>query len=69
MRRELFIDSLAFAKRFILEKGSRDVDLLCFNASELALSTIYLPEIISALKRRKKYFCTGLGNCEDSSFG
>lgn len=47
-----FLDSSAFAKRFIEEEGSEDVESLCFHASELGLSVICVPEIVSALNRR-----------------
>lgn len=47
-----FFDSSAFAKRYIQEAGSQSVDNLCTEASELALSIICIPEIISALNRR-----------------
>ena len=47
-----FLDSSAFAKRFIEEDGSEDVESLCFRASELGLSVICVPEIVSALNRR-----------------
>jgi uncharacterized protein len=47
-----FLDSSAFAKRFIEEDGSEEVESLCFRASELGLSVICLPEIVSALSRR-----------------
>lgn len=47
-----FLDSSAFAKLFIEEDGSEDVESLCFRASELGLSVICVPEIVSALNRR-----------------
>lgn len=47
-----FFDSSAFVKRYVDEAGSQEVDELCQSASELALSIICLPEIISALNRR-----------------
>jgi predicted nucleic acid-binding protein len=47
-----FFDSSAFVKRYVDEAGSQEVDELCQNASELALSIICLPEIISALNCR-----------------
>lgn len=49
-----FLDSSAFAKRFVDEKGSDKVEDVCAQASELALSTICVPEIISALNRRAR---------------
>lgn len=47
-----FFDSSAFAKRYIDEPGSQTVDELCMAATELALSIVCVPEIISALNRR-----------------
>lgn len=49
---KLFLDSSAFAKRFVEEPGSQEVEILCSQATELCLSVICLPEIISALNRR-----------------
>jgi len=48
----IFLDSSAFAKRFVEEIGSATVDALCAEATELALSILCAPEIISALNRR-----------------
>lgn len=47
-----FFDSSAFAKRYIEEPGSETVDTLCMAATDLALSVVCIPEIISALNRR-----------------
>jgi len=47
-----FFDASAFAKRYVEEPGSQDVDTLCMAATELALSVICIPEMISALNRR-----------------
>ena len=47
-----FFDSSALAKRYIQERGSEAVEALCQKASELAVSVICVPEIISALNRR-----------------
>ncbi len=47
-----FFDSSAFAKRYIAEQGSGEVDAICQNTDELALCVICVPEIISALNRR-----------------
>ena len=54
---KVFFDSSSFAKRFIEEPGSQEVDDLCQQASMLGLSIICLPEITSALNRkvREKY--------------
>ena len=49
---KLFLDSSAFAKRFVEEPGSQEVETLCSQATELCLSVICVPEIISALNRR-----------------
>jgi len=47
-----FFDSSAFAKRYIEERGSDEVDDICRATDRLALSSICVPEIISALNRR-----------------
>jgi predicted nucleic acid-binding protein len=47
-----FIDSSAFAKRYVDEAGSQEVNDLCAQSTELALGVICIPEIISALNRR-----------------
>lgn len=47
-----YFDSSAFAKRYVEEEGSDLVEQLCRNATELALSVLCVPEIISALNRR-----------------
>lgn len=49
---KIFFDSSAFAKRYVEEKGSEAVEQLCGDATELGLSVICVPEIISALDRR-----------------
>ena len=49
---KLFLDSSAFAERFVEETGSRQVEDLCAQATELCLSVICVPEIVSALNRR-----------------
>ena len=49
-----FLDSSAFAKRFVDEDGSDKVEDTCTQASELGLSVICVPEIISALNRRRR---------------
>ena len=47
-----FFDSSAFSKRYVEETGSKTVDEICFNTTELALSVVCIPEIFSALNRR-----------------
>jgi len=49
---KIFFDSSAFAKRYIEETGSDLVEELCFNATDLALSILCMPEILSAMNRR-----------------
>jgi len=47
-----FFDSSSFAKRFIEEEGSKEVDNICQETSQLGICVTCLPEIISALNRR-----------------
>lgn len=47
-----FFDSSAFAKRFIEESGSEEIEKICFDSESIAVSSICFPEIISALNRR-----------------
>lgn len=47
-----FFDSSAFAKRFIDEAGSDEIEQICSDSDSIALSSICFPEIISALNRR-----------------
>ena len=49
---KLVVDSSAFAKRYVQEEGSEDIDLFLQRASDLALCIILAPEIISGLNRR-----------------
>lgn len=49
-----YFDSSAFAKRFVEEVGSDKIEATCIKASELGLSSICVPEIISALNRRRR---------------
>ena len=45
-------DSSAFAKRYIHEPGSDEVDTLCQEATAVGLCILCVPEILSALNRR-----------------
>jgi uncharacterized protein len=45
-------DSSSFAKRYIVEPGSEQVDAILQNTSQLGLSVLCAPEIVSALNRR-----------------
>lgn len=47
-----FFDSSAFAKRYMEETGSNEIEKLCLETDSIALSSICFPEIISALNRR-----------------
>jgi predicted nucleic acid-binding protein len=49
-----FFDSSAFAKRFTEESGSAEVESLCEQATELGVSVICVPEILSALNRKQR---------------
>jgi uncharacterized protein len=54
-----FADSSALAKRYIADETSGDLEELLQNASNLAVSVLCLPEIISALcRRRREHFLT-----------
>ena len=47
----VFFDSSAFVKRYVREEGTDSVLLWCDQATELCLSGIALPEIVSAFCR------------------
>lgn len=49
-----YLDSSSFAKRFINEAGSDRVEATCAEATELGLSVLCVPEIVSALNRRRR---------------
>ncbi len=48
---KLFLDTSAFAKRYVAEQGSAKVMALCQKADNLVVSVICLPELISTLSR------------------
>jgi uncharacterized protein len=50
----IFFDSSALAKRYIEEEGSDQVDELCQRAEALEISIICIPEVFSALNRRRR---------------
>ena len=50
----VFFDSSAFAKRYVQEAGTEAVLAWCERATEICLSAIALPEIISALCRLQR---------------
>lgn len=49
---KLAVDSSSFAKRYVQEIGSEELELILGHASELAFSVILVPEIVSGLNRR-----------------
>ena len=48
----LFFDTSSFVKRFVAEVGSEQADAITQNASEMGLSIICFPELMSALNRK-----------------
>ena len=50
----VFFDSSALAKRYIVETGSDRVQAILSSASGLAVSVLCIPEIVSALCRRRR---------------
>ena len=50
----VYLDSSSFAKRFVEETGSEIVEEICGDATELGLSVLSVPEIISVLNRRHR---------------
>ena len=55
---KVFLDTSAFAKRYVAEKGSDKVTALCRKANSLVVSVVCLLELISTLSRlvREKKF-------------
>lgn len=49
---KLAVDSSSFAKRYVQETGSEELERFLEDASELAFSIVLVPEIISGLNRR-----------------
>jgi hypothetical protein len=49
---KLAVDSSSFAKRYVQEIGSEELEHFLEDASELAFSVVLVPEIISGLNRR-----------------
>lgn len=48
---KVFLDTSAFAKRYVAEQGADKVMTLCQQADDLVVSVICLPELISTLSR------------------
>ena len=51
---KFFFDSSSIAKRYIKEEGSEQVDQLFLEADSIIVSSICLPEVMSALARRRR---------------
>ncbi len=51
---KIFLDSSSFAKRFVDEEGSEEVESICFDASEIGLAVLCVPELVSAMNRRRR---------------
>jgi predicted nucleic acid-binding protein len=47
----VFLDTSAFAKRYVVEQGSNKVMELCQQADTLMVSVICIPELISTMSR------------------
>ncbi len=50
----VFFDSSALVKRYLEEPGSEKVERICLKTAQIIVSIICLPEIISALNRRRR---------------
>lgn len=59
----VFFDSSAFVKRYVSEPGTEAVLTWCDRASEICLSGIALPEIVSAFCRLRRE-----GNIDDTQY-
>jgi predicted nucleic acid-binding protein len=57
---KVFLDTSAFAKRYVAENGSDKVMALCQQTDSLVVSVICLPEFISTLSRLKREKRLGL---------
>jgi predicted nucleic acid-binding protein len=51
---KLSVDSSSFAKRYVQDIGSEELERFLGEASELAFSVILVPELISSLNRRMR---------------
>jgi len=51
---KVYLDTSAYAKRFIEETGSDMIDNILTDATEIGLSIICIPELLSALNRRRR---------------
>ena len=48
----IFLDTSAYAKRFVEESGSDEIDSILLQGTELGLSIICVPELLSAMNRK-----------------
>ncbi len=48
----IFMDTSAYAKRFVEEAGSDKIDNILLQGTELGLSIICIPELLSAMNRK-----------------
>lgn len=48
----IFLDTSAYAKRFVEESGSDQIDNILLQGTELGLSIICVPELLSAMNRK-----------------
>ena len=60
----VFFDSSAFAKRYLDEPGTQQVIEWCEQATELSLSVIAIPELISAFCRLRRELKLSAGQYE-----
>lgn len=51
---KVYLDTSAYAKRFIEETGSDMIENILTDATEIGLSIICIPELLSALNRRRR---------------
>ena len=63
---KVFFDSSGLAKRYIRESGSGAVESILDEASDVAISLICPPEIISALSRLRRQALISPGQFEDA---
>jgi hypothetical protein len=63
---KVFFDSSAFAKRYIMEPGSDKVEKICSQSAMLGVSSICVPEIISALSRLRRQSVITRGQYESA---
>ena len=60
---KLAVDSSSFAKRYVQEVGSDELDRFLESASELAFCVILVPEIVSGLNRRLREQALTIADC------